>query len=81
MLKANSRICKWSGLHWIPDRFIEHGSIKEQREEVGLTVENVCAELRKMAAVHNRERLARLQRSPVLVHPRRTLMQHTERLD
>jgi len=33
----------------IPDRFIEHGSIKEQREEVGLTVENVCAELRKMA--------------------------------
>ena len=33
----------------IPDRFIEHGSIKEQREEVGLTVENVSAELRKMA--------------------------------
>lgn len=35
----------------------------------------------RQRAVHNRERLARLQRSPVLVHPRRTLMQHTERLD
>ncbi|USB34687.1 exodeoxyribonuclease VII large subunit [Paenibacillus sp. YPG26] len=28
-----------------------------------------------------RERLARLQRSPVLVHPRRSLLQHAERLD
>jgi exodeoxyribonuclease VII large subunit len=28
-----------------------------------------------------RERLGALQRSPVLVHPRRTLLQHTERLD
>lgn len=35
----------------------------------------------KQRAVYHRERLTRLQRSPVLVHPRRTLMQHTERLD
>ena len=34
----------------IPDRFIEHGSINEQRAEVGLTVENVSSELRSMAA-------------------------------
>ncbi|UNK20402.1 1-deoxy-D-xylulose-5-phosphate synthase [Paenibacillus sp. N3/727] len=30
----------------IEDRFIEHGSIKEQRAEVGLTTEAVCAEIR-----------------------------------
>ncbi|PYE51728.1 exodeoxyribonuclease VII large subunit [Paenibacillus barcinonensis] len=35
----------------------------------------------RQRAVYHRERLTRLQRSPVLVHPRRTLMQHTERLD
>ncbi|KAF4325238.1 hypothetical protein G195_001287 [Phytophthora kernoviae 00238/432] len=34
----------------IPDRFIEHGSIEDQRAEVGLTVENVSSELRSMAA-------------------------------
>lgn len=29
----------------IPDEFIEHGSIKEQRQETGLTAEHVAAEL------------------------------------
>nr|WP_068785399.1 1-deoxy-D-xylulose-5-phosphate synthase [Paenibacillus phocaensis] len=32
----------------IPDRFIEHGSIKEQLEEVGLTAENVVLEVQKL---------------------------------
>ncbi|WP_285889831.1 1-deoxy-D-xylulose-5-phosphate synthase [Paenibacillus macerans] len=31
----------------VPDRFIEHGSIKEQLEEVGLTAEGVVLELKK----------------------------------
>ena len=30
----------------VPDRFIEHGSIPEQREETGLTADNVAARLR-----------------------------------
>jgi len=30
----------------VPDRFIEHASIAEQREETGLTAENVAARLR-----------------------------------
>ncbi|MFB5759532.1 1-deoxy-D-xylulose-5-phosphate synthase [Paenibacillus medicaginis] len=34
----------------IPDIFVEHGSIKEQRAQVGLTAEAVAAELRRMAA-------------------------------
>lgn len=34
----------------ISDRFVEHGSIKEQRAEVGLTVEDVCLKLRKWVA-------------------------------
>ncbi|WP_068499353.1 1-deoxy-D-xylulose-5-phosphate synthase [Paenibacillus kribbensis] len=34
----------------IPDMFVEHGSIKEQRAEVGLTVEAVCLKLRQWAA-------------------------------
>ncbi|KJD44034.1 1-deoxy-D-xylulose-5-phosphate synthase [Paenibacillus terrae] len=34
----------------IPDMFVEHGSIKEQRAEVGLTVEAVCLKLRKWAS-------------------------------
>ena len=33
----------------IPDQFIEHGSIKEQRAEVGLTPERVAAEMKNMA--------------------------------
>ncbi|CAM4231050.1 1-deoxy-D-xylulose-5-phosphate synthase [Paenibacillus tarimensis] len=32
----------------VPDAFIEHGSIKEQREEVGLTAERVAAEVSGM---------------------------------
>lgn len=32
----------------VPDQFIEHGSIKEQRQEVGLTAERVAAELKNM---------------------------------
>lgn len=32
----------------VPDRFIEHGSIKEQLEEVGLTAENVVREVHKL---------------------------------
>lgn len=34
----------------VPDLFIEHGSIKEQRQETGLTAEAVCARIRKMMA-------------------------------
>lgn len=34
----------------IPDCFVEHGSIKEQRAEAGLTVESVCAEIRSLAS-------------------------------
>ncbi|AOZ94570.1 1-deoxy-D-xylulose-5-phosphate synthase [Paenibacillus crassostreae] len=36
----------------IPDRFIEHGSIKEQREETNLTAIAVCEEIRKMMTLH-----------------------------
>ncbi len=32
----------------IPDVFVEHGSVNEQREEIGLTVERVTVELRSM---------------------------------
>ncbi|CAH1210290.1 1-deoxy-D-xylulose-5-phosphate synthase [Paenibacillus plantiphilus] len=32
----------------IPDVFVEHGSIKEQRHEIGLTSDSVAAELRAM---------------------------------
>lgn len=32
----------------VPDRFIEHGSIKEQRQEVGLTAERVATEFKEM---------------------------------
>ncbi|WP_019007251.1 1-deoxy-D-xylulose-5-phosphate synthase [Cohnella laeviribosi] len=35
------------GLLGVPDRFIEHATIKEQRAEVGLTAENAAQELRK----------------------------------
>ncbi|GIO30749.1 MULTISPECIES: 1-deoxy-D-xylulose-5-phosphate synthase [Paenibacillus] len=37
----------------VPDRFIEHGSVKEQRQETGLTVEGVCAEVKKLMALHS----------------------------
>ncbi|AZK47069.1 1-deoxy-D-xylulose-5-phosphate synthase [Paenibacillus lentus] len=36
----------------IPDRFIEHGSIKEQLEEVGLTAEAVVKEIQQHRAEH-----------------------------
>lgn len=36
----------------VPDRFIEHGSVKEQRQETGLTAENVCAEIKKLMSLH-----------------------------
>ncbi|MEC0089941.1 1-deoxy-D-xylulose-5-phosphate synthase [Paenibacillus macquariensis] len=36
----------------VPDRFIEHGSIKEQREETELTASAVCEEIRKLIALH-----------------------------
>jgi 1-deoxy-D-xylulose-5-phosphate synthase len=32
----------------VPDEYIEHGSIKEQRQETGLTSENVAATLKAM---------------------------------
>nr|WP_245368091.1 1-deoxy-D-xylulose-5-phosphate synthase [Paenibacillus silagei] len=32
----------------VPDIFVEHGSIKEQRQETGLTVEAVCARIKSM---------------------------------
>lgn len=35
----------------VPDRFIEHGSIKEQREETNLTVNAVCEEIHKLMAL------------------------------
>lgn len=33
----------------VPDYFVEHGSIKEQRKEVGLTAENLVAQIHAMA--------------------------------
>ncbi|MRN53547.1 1-deoxy-D-xylulose-5-phosphate synthase [Paenibacillus monticola] len=32
----------------VPDLFVEHGSIKEQRQETGLTVEAVCGRIKSM---------------------------------
>lgn len=32
----------------IPDVYVEHGSIKEQRQEIGLTADNVAGEMRAM---------------------------------
>lgn len=34
----------------VPDVFIEHGSIKEQRQETGLTVEALCSRIKAMKA-------------------------------
>ena len=36
----------------VPDLFIEHGSIKEQREETNLTVEAVVQEVKKLMSLH-----------------------------
>jgi len=38
----------------IPDQFIEHGSIKEQRAEVGLTVDNIVERVRDIARPRRR---------------------------
>jgi 1-deoxy-D-xylulose-5-phosphate synthase len=35
----------------VPDVFIEHGSIKEQRQETGLTVEALCGRIKAMKAL------------------------------
>ncbi len=32
----------------VPDRFIEHGSVAEQRREVGLTVERIVTEVKSL---------------------------------
>ncbi|MGN7357515.1 1-deoxy-D-xylulose-5-phosphate synthase [Paenibacillus sp. SAF-054] len=37
----------------VPDRFIEHGSVKDQREDTGLTSEAVCAEIKKLMSMHS----------------------------
>ncbi|WP_340024597.1 1-deoxy-D-xylulose-5-phosphate synthase [Paenibacillus sp. FSL K6-1096] len=34
----------------VPDLFVEHGSIKEQRQQTGLTVEALCAQVKAMMA-------------------------------
>ncbi|GAA0832867.1 1-deoxy-D-xylulose-5-phosphate synthase [Paenibacillus glucanolyticus] len=39
----------------IEDRFIEHGSIPQQREEVGLTLESVCQEIRNLKTARTAE--------------------------
>ncbi|MEO3944403.1 1-deoxy-D-xylulose-5-phosphate synthase [Gorillibacterium sp. CAU 1737] len=40
----------------VPDYFVEHGSIKEQRQEVGLTAENVAAQVQQMLPRSKRQR-------------------------
>ncbi|WP_058303727.1 1-deoxy-D-xylulose-5-phosphate synthase [Gorillibacterium timonense] len=40
----------------VPDYFVEHGSIKEQRKEVGLTAENLAAQVQAMLPRTNRQR-------------------------
>lgn len=35
----------------VPDIFVEHGSIKEQRQQTGLTVEALCARIKSMKAL------------------------------
>lgn len=45
----------------IPDYFVEHGSIKEQREEVGLTSERLVGEVKTMLFGRNDNRLSRAQ--------------------
>lgn len=35
----------------VPDIFVEHGSIKEQRQQTGLTVEALCARIKSMMAL------------------------------
>ncbi|MCK9906967.1 hypothetical protein MXD63_44120, partial [Frankia sp. Cpl3] len=35
----------------VPDYFVEHGSVKEQRQEVGLTAENIASHVRTLLPV------------------------------
>jgi 1-deoxy-D-xylulose-5-phosphate synthase len=42
----------------IPDRFVEHGSVNEQREEVGLTVENIAEQVRQLHTTRQKARRA-----------------------
>jgi 1-deoxy-D-xylulose-5-phosphate synthase len=37
----------------IPDYFVEHGSVKEQRKEVGLTAENLAAQVTELLQAAN----------------------------
>jgi len=39
----------------VPDEFIEHGSVNEQREEVGLTVDNIISTVRKIILASDRK--------------------------
>ncbi len=46
----------------IPDRFVEHGSVKELLQELGLTSDHVCARLQQMLKKSKTGDSARLQR-------------------
>ncbi|EKS54235.1 1-deoxy-D-xylulose-5-phosphate synthase, partial [Citrobacter freundii ATCC 8090 = MTCC 1658 = NBRC 12681] len=35
----------------VPDYFVEHGSVKEQRQEVELTVENIASRVRALMPI------------------------------
>lgn len=35
----------------VPDIFVEHGSVKEQRQQTGLTVESLCSRIKAMKAL------------------------------
>ncbi|CAH8714519.1 1-deoxy-D-xylulose-5-phosphate synthase [Paenibacillus thiaminolyticus] len=43
----------------VPDCFVEHGSIKEQRQETGLTVEQLVKEVHTMLFAHGDNRMSR----------------------
>ena len=38
----------------IPDYFVEHGTVKEQRQEVGLTAEQIAATVRALMPLRRR---------------------------
>jgi 1-deoxy-D-xylulose-5-phosphate synthase len=40
----------------IPDYFVEHGSVKDQRKETGLTADNIAAQLTSMLAARRPKR-------------------------
>ncbi|KAA9007472.1 1-deoxy-D-xylulose-5-phosphate synthase [Paenibacillus spiritus] len=41
------------GLMGVPDVFVEHGSIKQQRQQTGLTAEALCTRIKSMLAVRS----------------------------